>query len=253
MTGSFRLYLLISLGFHLCLALLLILMKGPRVEEVTPRRVVIEFSRRREPKLLAAAPRQTTLPELSPQQMAESLQMQGPRTLAMPGTRAVADSPRPEASRGGKRFSYATEDVPLLPQPSAPKTAPLLPAEVLAGQLESPDARMIQENGGLTGDGGYSEAGALEWVDRERKLLKTAGISFPEILLEEGLEVDVVAVFSVAANGQVVEVDIVRSSGYATVDTAVQRSLRGYLFEPSGTTGEDVGRIQVSFRLERGD
>jgi outer membrane biosynthesis protein TonB len=244
---------LISLGFHLCLVLLLFLMKGPRVEEVTPRRVVIEFSPRREPKLLAATPRQTTLPELLPQQLAESLQMQGPRTLALPGTRAVTDSSQLEMSRGGERFSYAAEDVPLLPQPSAPKTAPLMPAEVLAGQLESPEARTMQENGGSAGDGGYSEAGALEWRDRERKLLKTAGISFPEILLEEGLEVDVVAVFSVAANGQVVEVDIVRSSGYATVDAAVQRSLYGYLFEPSGDSSEDVGQIQVRFRLERGD
>jgi TonB family protein len=84
-------------------------------------------------------------------------------------------------------------------------------------------------------------------------LLKTAGITFPDILLEEGLEVDVVAGFTVAANGQVIEVDIIHSSGYPSVDTAVQRALRSYLFEPSADSSEDVGQIQVRFRLERGD
>ena len=84
-------------------------------------------------------------------------------------------------------------------------------------------------------------------------MLKTAGISFPDILLDEGQEVEVVAVFTVAANGQVVEVDILRSSGYATVDTAVQRALYSYLFESSADSSEDVGQVQYRFRLERGN
>ena len=48
MTENGRLYFLISLGIHLSLIILLALMRGPRVAEVIPRRVVIEFSQSRE-------------------------------------------------------------------------------------------------------------------------------------------------------------------------------------------------------------
>jgi TonB family protein len=259
MTENVRLYFLISLGFHLCLMLLLFLMRGPRVAEVVPRRVVVEFSQNREQTLPPAAPEQTRLPDPAPQDLAESLKMQGPRTLAMPGTKPAVESPRPEISRGGERFTFATVEKPLSPRPGSPTAAPLLPAQLLADELEStPAPASAEEKGlptdsGLIEDGGYTEAGALEWRGRERKLLKTAGISFPDILLEEGLEVDVVAAFTVAANGQVVAVDILRSSGYASVDTAVQRALYSYLFEPSADASEDTGQIQVRFRLERDD
>jgi TonB family protein len=134
-----------------------------------------------------------------------------------------------------------------LPQPSSPAAAPRLPAQLPVKELATPPALTQAE------ESGFTEAGALEWRGRERKLLKTAGITFPDILLEEGLEVDVVAGFTVAANGQVIEVDIIHSSGYPSVDTAVQRALRSYLFEPSADSSEDVGQIQVRFRLERGD
>jgi TonB family protein len=257
MTENIRPFFLISLGLHLFLIILLFLMKGPRVTEVLPRRVVIEFSQRSERTLPAVAPEQAGLPDLAPQELAESLKMEGPKTLAIPGMRSPVDSPQPQLSRGGERLAFAATQEPLLPQPSSPAAAPFMPAQLLARELESPPAPAedggLAEEAGNTEDGGYSQAGALEWRGRERKLLKTAGITFPDILLEEGLEVDVVAVFTVAANGQVIEVEIVRSSGYATVDTAVQRALYSYLFEPSGDSSEDVGQIQVRFRLERGD
>ena len=259
MTENIRPYFVISLGFHLCLILLLFLIKGPRVAEVVPRRVVIEFTQNREQTLAAVAPQQTRLPDLAPQELAESLKMEGPRILTLPGTKSAVDSPQPLLSLGSERLTYATAEKPLLPQPSSPAAAPLLPAQLLAKELEIPpeltpaEDGVLTEDSGSTADGGITEAGALEWRGRERKLLKTAGISFPDILLEEGLEVDVVAVFTVAANGQVVGVDIVRSSGYASVDTAVQRALYSYLFESSVDSSEDVGQIQVRFRLERGD
>jgi len=253
MTENIRPFFLISLGFHLCLIILLFLMRGPRVTEVVPRRVVIEFSQRSERTLPAMASEQEGLPDPAPQELAESLKMEGPGSLAMPGTRSPVDSPQPQLSRGGERLAFTAMQEPLLPQPISPAAAPVLPAQLLARELESPPAPVPAEEGGNTKDGGYSQAGELEWRGRERKLLKTAGITFPDILLEEGLEVDVVAVFTVAANGQVIDVDIVRSSGYATVDTAVQRALSSYLFEPSGDPSKDVGQIQVRFRLERGD
>jgi TonB family protein len=263
MTENVRLYFLISLGIHLCLVIALFLMKGPRVAEVVPRRVVIEFSQSREPQLPRVVPEQARLPDLEPQELAESLKMQGPKILAMPGMKLAESSPQPEFSSGGGRLTYETHEKPQLPQPISPAAAPILPAPQLAEELQvapeaSPPVPVPAEappagDGELAEDGGYTEAGALEWRGRERKLLKTAMIPFPDILLDEGLEVDVVAAFTVAANGQVVEVDIVRSSGYATVDTAVQRALYSYLFEPSADSSEDVGQVQYRFRLERGD
>lgn len=270
MTENVRLYVLISLGIHLSLLILLALMKAPRVSEIVPRRVVIEFTQSRQRELPSFAPEQARLPDLKPQELADSLKMQGPKTLAMPGMKSAEEEPRPKFAPGGERLPHETLEEPLLPGPISPAAAPILPTSLFAEELMSPpeagpsetvpaeegertEASGYAGDGERAEDGGFTEAGALEWTGRERKVLKTAGISFPDILLEEGLEVDVVAVFTVAANGQVVKVDILRSSGYATVDTAVQRALYSYLFEPSADSSEDVGQVQYRFRLERSD
>jgi TonB family protein len=259
MTENVRLYLLISLGIHLSLVILLSVVKGPRMAEVVPRRVVIEFTRDREQQLPSFAPEQERLPDLQPQELADSLSMEGPKTLAMPGMKSAEDSPQAESSTGGNRLSYETQENPLLPQPVSPAAAPILPVSVLSEEPTSSPLAVSAEEGkrpgeeGMSEDGGITEAGALEWIGRERKVLKTAGIPFPDILLEEGQEVDVLAEFTVAANGQVKEVNIVHSSGYAAVDIAVQWALRRYLFEPSADSSEDVGQVQFRFRLERSD
>ena len=97
----------------------------------------------------------------------------------------------------------------------------------------------------------YLQSGALEWRGRERKVLRAVRPEFPEVLRQEGLGVDVEASFTVAPNGQVTEVDITRSSGYASVDRAVVRALKNYLFEPSDIGQDDVGVQRFSYRLER--
>jgi TonB family protein len=268
MRENIRLYFLISLGFHLCLIILMLLVKGPRVSEVIPRRVVVEFRQAREQIPSAIPEEQSRLPDLDPREMAESLQMQGPKSLSIPGTAPMTARADRELPVGGQRLEFTRKDKPVLPEGNTPTAAPVLPAEMLsteltAGELELPVEKPNDPSRQLSGttassaivqpseESGISEAGALEWKGRERQLLRTAGIAFPDILLEEGLEVDVVAVFSVAANGQVMDVDIERSSGYASVDRAVERALLEYLFEPSDTESEDVGQIQYRFRLER--
>ena len=245
MTENIRPYFLFSLGFHLCLILLLLLVKGPRAAEVVPRRVVIEFSQSRERTLPAVVPEQTRLPDLAPQELAESLKMQGPRTLAIPGTKSTVVSPQPKLSIGGERLTYATAEKPLLPQPSSPAAAPRLPAQLPVKELATPPALTQAE------ESGFTEAGALEWRGRERKVLRAVRPEFPEVLRQEGLGVDVEASFTVAPNGQVTEVDITRSSGYASVDRAVVRALKNYLFEPSDIGQDDVGVQRFSYRLER--
>jgi TonB family protein len=63
--------------------------------------------------------------------------------------------------------------------------------------------------------------------------------------------VDVVAAFAVAPNGQVTRVEIMRSSGFASVDRAVVQALHNALFDASPGDAEDQGRISFHFRLER--
>jgi len=207
--------------------------------------VVIEFSPHLEPNPSAVAPEQTRLPDLEPRELAGSLKMEGPKILSVPGAGAVALQEL--RAVGGDRLRYTATEKPVLPGRSI-AVAPPRPEELLAREIETPApaSQLPEENG-------FTRAGALEWRGRERKLLKTAGIPFPDILLEEGLEVDVAAVFSVAPSGQVIDVDIVRSSGYASVDRAVERAILSYLFEVSDDTSADVGEIRYRFRLERSD
>lgn len=96
-------------------------------------------------------------------------------------------------------------------------------------------------------------ADELDWTGYERKLLKRAALNFPEVLLSEGQEVDVEAAFTVAPSGQVIRVEITRSSGYTLVDRAVERALLNYLFEQSASGERDRGVIKFMFRLERTD
>jgi TonB family protein len=245
MRENYRLYFLVSLAIHVGLVLLLFLLKGPQAPELIPRRVVIEFSPHLERSPSAVAPEQTRLPDLEPQELAGSLKMEGPKTLSVPGAGAVALQESRDV--GGDRLRYTATEKPVLPKRSI-AVAPPRPEELLSREIETP-APALQ----LPEENGFTRAAALEWKGRERKLLKTAGIPFPDILLEEGLEVDVAAVFSVAPSGQVIDVDIVRSSGYASVDRAVERALLSYLFEASDDTSTDLGEIQYRFRLERSD
>jgi TonB family protein len=245
MRENYRVYFLVSLAIHVGLVLLLFLLEGPQAPELIPRRVVIEFSPHLEPNPAAVAPEQSRLPDLEPRELAGSLKMEGPKTLSVPGAGAVALQELRDV--GGDRLRYTATEKPVLPERSI-AVAPPRPEELLAREIETPApaSQLPEENG-------FTRAGALEWKGRERKLLKTAGIPFPDILLEEGLEVDVAAVFSVAPSGQVIDVDIVRSSGYASVDRAVERAILSYLFEVSDDTSTDVGEIRYRFRLERSD
>lgn len=57
----------------------------------------------------------------------------------------------------------------------------------------------------------------------------------------------------VGADGQVAEVEIVATSGFATLDRAAQRAVRGWRFEPAMQDGRPVPAtvsVPVTFRLE---
>ena len=251
-------YFLVSLGVHLALLLTLVLLKGPQVPEIRQRRVVVELSRRRELPERPQTGRQPTppgAPAPDTRPAAGSLDLSGPRTLAVPvgpapeqtpparsrpvevGRAALASAPRPEAA--------------VAPAPQVRVAAPS-PEEILADMPVPGAAAGRQDAVGRDSPvRGYPDAGALEWGGRERKVLKAARPEFPQVLVREAQEVDVEAAFWVARSGQVTRVEITGSSGYSTVDRAVERALFNYLFEPSPVEQEDTGRIRFRFRLER--
>jgi protein TonB len=253
--------LLASLAIHLCVFALLFLLAGPRFPESSDRRVVVQFATAPqsppEPSRTGVS-RTPELPRVSPAALGDSLRLEGPRTLSLPpGSTVLAIPP---ARAAATRQETLQPSRPLIPdRPAAAVALAALPSaqEILA--LEGPAIEPATAAAGTAGparsasaaERGFLEAPALEWRGRQRTLVASGSLAFPEILLREGRDVEVEAVFSVAPSGQVESVEIVRSSGYAAVDREVEKALLGYLFEPAPEGSEDTGRVQFRFRLER--
>jgi TonB family protein len=245
-------YLLVSLGFHLALLALLLLLKGPQLPEVRERRVVVQFARKEQAPLPPPQPSRTAqivTPERVP--LSASLDPQGPRRLPVPPGRLTAPAP----ASGGLAQTAARADLPLRESAMVPSAAlPVPPPDLAAVLQDVPRSAVAAPAGGASAaaaERGYLDQSELEWKGRERKVLKAARPEFPDILLQEGQEVDVEALFTVEPSGQVTRVEITRSSGYNAVDRTVERTLMGYLFEPSTDESQDTGRIVFRFRLER--
>ncbi len=116
---------------------------------------------------------------------------------------------------------------------------------------EAPEDSAGEEVESLSAGIKIEQGREFKWESGKRKLIKSTGLRFPEILLEEGQEVDVEATFFVAPSGQVIQVEITRSSGYTLVDRAVERTVAGYFFEESQVDRREKGVIRFHFRLER--
>jgi TonB family protein len=237
-------YLVFSLAAHAILLALLLLWRIPPEPEIRERRVMIEFSRP------AAGPSSATRPAALPQRAIPGWRVPEGKALALPPVPAASPDARkavslPEAQRrlplAPPRASEAT-GAPASPTPAQVLRG--LGADTRSGALaDSPAAAPAPEATG------YAQTTALEWKEGERTLLLPPRLPFPELLLEKGLEVDVEAAFVVAPSGQVIGVQITRSSGFASVDREVEQALRNALFAESSR--EDSGRIQFRFRLER--
>jgi len=139
------------------------------------------------------------------------------------------------------------------PRPAAPSASPALPApaEVLRGLLPAgtKDPAPPAAEASRAVAGGIEPSTALEWEGKERTLLRGPDIRFPDLLLDKGLEADVEASYVILPTGQVARVQITRSSGFASVDRAVEQALGNVLFAEAA--GEEAGRIHIRFRLER--
>ncbi len=244
-------YLGVSLAVHVAVALTLLLLQAPRAETPRKRIVTLRFSPP-PAELPRSAPREEA-PRGPAQPLDEAAVASGPARLSAPAPSSVQLPPAaPAAAAGEGRLSglppaRAAPLPPPAPVPPAPEVAAPSPGDVLA-QLPAAD----QAAGEAGAARGFSGTPALEWGDRERRLLRAAPPRFPEVLSRKGQEVDVEAELTVAASGVVSQVSIVRSSGYVEVDRAVEQALRGYLFERS-RGGEDHARIRFHFRLEHSE
>jgi len=231
-------YLLFSLIAHGGLLLTLLLWRIPPEPEPAQRRVELVFGR--------PAPGRRTA--------ARQKQAQALPGLPVPEGRAL--SPPPARAGGGKAvlLPEAPRSLPgAPPRVSEARGTAALPtaAQVLRGLLPEPAAAPAPSavSEAPAEPAGYTPATALEWNEGERTLLRRPRLRFPQLLLDKGLEVDVEAAFVVAPDGQVIRVQITRSSGFASVDREVEQALRDALFAESSR--EDAGRIQFRFRLER--
>ena len=260
-------YLASSFILHLGILVVFMLLKGPELPRLTERRVVINFTR--EPLITPSNLRSEgdqAVPEMESQR--RSVQGQAildPDKLPVPGGVNVRQAIEPmqvaeRAEReeiGAPRLeSQALVILPELADPTAePSSEDRLQLElerVLSQVRKDSDPEDLPSGGGITGPG------ALEWRDRPRKLLRQGTLEFPEILKDEGREVDVGARFAVTVIGQVINVEIVQRSGYAAVDRAVVRAVSDYRFEALPADIHvadhlDYGLIRFFFRLEHSD
>ena len=225
--------LIASLGLHLLLLLLFVVLREPFLE---PRASVLRLtlpvpggSRGMAAAGAApAAPAAGVVPDAAPAGAAPPnlvvpAAAAGPQPFQVPVvSRAVATSgdllPAPGTALAGALTAYRSDVPPAPASDSAPAPAPPLPRVTRYG---------------------------LPAVRRG------SALPYPAELITRGIEAEVVMRVTVAQDGTVTGVEVVRSSGLSTVDAEVQQALRQYLFAASAA--ETVtGTMQVRYRLERG-
>ena len=74
-------------------------------------------------------------------------------------------------------------------------------------------------------------------------------LPYPAELITRGVEAEVEVRLTVADDGRVIGAEVLRSSGFSTVDAEAQQALRRILFAAERTV---TGTIRISYRLERG-
>ncbi|MBI4527263.1 MAG: TonB family protein [Deltaproteobacteria bacterium] len=160
------------------------------------------------------------------------------RTATAPET--VIDS-SPPSPPGGDLESGSTGTVTAR---SGNRAANLLPAsiassaaKVLLGTGTSPtpgtDVASIQKNKNLPGSG-IAETGY-----RPARPVQSSKASYPALALRMGLEADVTLRVSVAADGAVKDVEVVKSAGMGFDEEAI-RAVRQFRFEPAKNDGQAV-------------
>lgn len=89
----------------------------------------------------------------------------------------------------------------------------------------------------------------LEGEVANRPIIKKVLPKYPKRARKMGWEGTVVLAFSVDADGNVYDIQVVRSSGYPDLDQAAIAALRQWKFAPMPGTPEQKGRLTVRFTL----
>jgi TonB family protein len=89
----------------------------------------------------------------------------------------------------------------------------------------------------------------LEGEVANRQILNRVKPIYPKRAKQQGWEGIVVLSFSVDANGNVFNIQVVRSSGYADLDNAAIQALQQWKFAPKPGKPEEKGRLTVRFVL----
>jgi len=238
-------YLGISLAVHAGLAVLFLLLRAPQPLQSEEIRVVLEFSPRDRVLFRESVPSR----EAARRPKQEIGQRGTLVPVFDPGGEIAVPAPGPaEGLRVGKsseRMPTVQQRLPA-PEPASPEVVLPEAADVLDRVL----SRVKDSQAGRPERKQPAGEAELVWRGSGRRLLQRGDLSFPEILVREGQEVDVEASFLVSPDGRVTEIEITRSSGYILVDRAIERVLLEYLFEGSATGETEAGLIRFRFRLE---
>jgi TonB family protein len=91
----------------------------------------------------------------------------------------------------------------------------------------------------------------LGWEGPGRTLLRRVEPRFPDRFSVSGVEADCEARIVVSPGGNVVRVEITRSSGYIEIDRNVEAALRQFLFSRADSGSDATGMVRFRFRLDR--
>jgi TonB family protein len=168
--------------------------------------------------------------------------------------------------------AISTSDLPLPSRPSLPdapsvETAPAMPYAIgpsaAATHDTAPSTREVLDSlppvSVVASAAARADAASaaptvkVEWTGTPRTLIREKKLPFPAILSTTGQEAEVVARITVSPLGQVIDVEITRSSGYTEIDAAVELALRQCLYARIEGKQNQIGTVYYRFPLEKRD
>lgn len=228
--------LAVSLGFHLLLLAVLLLVRQPAAE---PRAAALRLTLAlpdRGPPPAGTAAAQPAVPAAVPATTAPGAARPNPAAgAAAPRARAVQT---PVASRLMAGRAAAGRGSP--PRPAAALAGALA---VIAQQAGAPPTPVPDRVSAPRPPQPQVSSAGLPAPRHEIDL------PYPAELITRGVEAEVEVRLTVAEDGRVIGAEVLRSSGFSTVDAEAQQALRRILFAAERAA---TGTIRISYRLERG-
>lgn len=202
-------------------------------KEVAPQKVLPKVS----PVEINVRPSER-VPVLNPRVESESeIKISFPVLQVEPLVEAVKQPYRPEKEEGVARFAP-------LPREGVVKITPGIISPV-RGNV-SYQRSVGEGEGSGSGAGGEDTPGFRFKGLGGRRVLREVKPGYPEEAEKQGITGNPVLKFSVLSTGEVLEVTVLRSSGWAEFDRAASQALRYYLFSPI-PEDEGIKKHEVEF------